>query len=436
MIESGNQLMTGLMALGVAWLFIRTDSQSATSRALSLALALTGVGILIRFWLIEWSNLQPLPWWSGLLVIPGAGSFYAGFEWTHRVRLTLPAGDLKTSFGDKAIRLAQALSLVYALAAILYPSLWINEFLPGLDGRTPWSTPVIALFAAPLGIAMVLWAMATVLCLNRRPDDAERARLIAFLAAGPLMAAGLVLPLDVAPLATTLSFFMLLAGAMRHAQLIGRRGQFMSRFLSPQVAQLVNRQGLQAAMRESYLTLTVVCVDLRGFTAFSEANQSEQVLAVLRRYYDAVGVATQAAEGTIKDYAGDGVLILVGAPVALSDHGERGLELALAIGQAVREITDSCAHLSPPLGVGIGVASGAVTVGVIGGEGRLEYAAVGPAVNLASRLCDQANDGEIVLSEETVRLVNAAQCTQTFAARAPQALKGFDGLVASFALET
>lgn len=161
----------------------------------------------------------------------------------------------------------------------------------------------------------------------------------------------------------------------------------MSRFLSPQVAALVNREGLHAAMREDCHELSIVCCDLRGFTAFAGGHSSQDVLDLLREYYDAVGDAALEVEGTIKDYAGDGVLVLVlvlvGAPMQFDDHAACAVNLAARVREAVVEIIDKWSTNEHPLGVGVGVASGMVTVGVIGGEGRLEYAAVDQPVNLA-----------------------------------------------------
>lgn len=425
MPDAGNHLMTALMAVGVAWLFMHADAKSATTRALALALFFTGAAIIARMFTVTLSAAPVLPPWAGLLVLPGAGGFISAFEWTSRLRQTLPAGHLRTRFGDNAIRIAQGLVVIYALAAITFPDLWIREFLPAADQRASWRPAILWLFVAPLGAAMVLWAESLLLCLNRKPDPAERVRLIAVLIACPLIAAGLVLPVVMTPLVTTLGFFVLLAGAMRHAQLNGRQGQFMSRFLSPQVAALVNRRGLRGAMQERVQTLSVVCCDLRGFTAFAANTGSDAVLQLLREYYDAVGDAVLEVEGTIKDYAGDGVLVLVGAPLAVPDHAQRAVRLANAIRERVALITARWSRPDNALGFGIGVASGSVTVGIVGGEGRLEYAAVGRPVNLAARLCDQAASGAILVARDTIDLLGENHSQMAIEARPPLLLKGF-----------
>src|SRR6185369_15047615 len=151
---------------------------------------------------------------------------------------------------------------------------------------------------------------------------------------------------------------------------------------------------------------SVVCCDLRGFTAFTSATSSKKVIAILREYYDAVGVAATECGGTIKDQAGDGVLILVGAPIAYPDHALRALVLARKIRERGMAITARWSDQDLRLGVGVGVASGFATVGVIGGASRLEYTAVGPAVNLAARLCSEAAHGEILIDGRTLDLLD------------------------------
>jgi len=425
--------LTALFSLGMAWAFLRADADSSTSRALVVALAMTGVAIIANNLALEMALRGPMPRWAGLLAVPEVIAFCALFEWVHRVRLTIPSGDLKTLVGDKSIRIAQALVIFYGIASCLYPDVHMREFFGGIHSPLDWSPRVLTLFAAPLSLAMLLWAGSILLCLNRRPDPAERVRLVAFLLACPIIAAGIVLPRPIAPMTTTLGLIVLLGGAMRHAQLHGRRGLFMSRFLSPQVASLVNREGLRAAMREERRELSVVCCDLRGFTAFAGAHSSERVIQLLREYYDAVGAVVLEVEGTIKDYAGDGVLILIGAPVRMDDHAERAIRLARRIRDVVTDVTNKWTTDDYPLGVGIGIASGSVTVGIIGGEGRLEYAAVGQAVNLASRLCEQASGNEILIDHGTIDL-HPDQTGTMFEARDPLTLKGFREPVPAFAL--
>ena len=154
------------------------------------------------------------------------------------------------------------------------------------------------------------------------------------------------------------------------------------------------------------------------------------MIEVLRDYYDAVGLVVAEYGGTIKDYAGDGILILVGAPLPMADHALIGLRIAHRVRAAASEVTRRWSSAEHGLGVGVGVASGFVTVGIIGGASRLEYTAVGPAVNLASRLCEQAVDQEILIDGRTFELAGDTGLEP----RPPIAVKGFAEPVSLFAL--
>jgi len=178
----------------------------------------------------------------------------------------------------------------------------------------------------------------------------------------------------------------------------------------------------------------VVCCDLRGFTAFTAATSSRKVIAILREYYDAVGAAAAECGGTIKDQAGDGVLILVGAPIPMPDHAQRALRLAGRIRRSGMEITQRWSDAELRLGVGVGAASGFVTVGVIGGASRLEYTAVGPAVNLASRLCAEAAHGEVLIDQRSIELLGGEAQRHRLSPGEALQLKGFQQPVQSYTL--
>jgi class 3 adenylate cyclase len=260
-------------------------------------------------------------------------------------------------------------------------------------------------------------------------------RLLAFALAAPFMASGVVLPNNIAPVSTAIGLLIFLVGSVQYHVIQGRRAQFMSRFLSPAVAQMVARRGLKSATDEQTVELSVVCCDLRGFTAFTAATESKKVIAILREYYDAVGAAAAECGGTIKDQAGDGVLILVGAPIAYPDHALRALALAQQIRERGRAVTARWSDEDLRLGLGVGVASGFVTVGVIGGASRLEYTAVGPAVNLASRLCAEAAAGEILVDGRTLEMLSEeARRRHALQPGETLRLKGFQQPVQSYTL--
>lgn len=164
-----------------------------------------------------------------------------------------------------------------------------------------------------MSLAVTCAGVSVLLMLNRRPDRAEALRGVSFALGAPFMASSIFLPPALAPFAGITGLMILLVGAVQYHVTQGRRAQFMARFLSPQVAQMVSQRGLKSATDEQTIELSVVCCDLRGFSAFSAATSSKKVIQILREYYDAVGTAAAGFGGTIKDQAGDGVLILVDA---------------------------------------------------------------------------------------------------------------------------
>lgn len=439
-LNTNAALIASLLALGMALAFVVADSRSPTSRALSLSLAGVGLSILCNVHvtlvhLMHGDLNSSVPAWSGVLVIPEVLAFVAGFEWILRIRRTLPARELRTVFGDNLLRVAQGLAIFYGLLSITMPQARADAFIGGLMAESAWLQPRFLMFALPLEIAMLLATGAALLLLNRKPDAPEKLRLIAFLIGAPFMASGLVLPFDIAPVTTAIGLLILLIGAVQYHVVQGQRAQFLSRFLAPQVAELVRERGLKHATDEQTLEVSVVCCDLRGFTAFSRATESRKVIAILREYYDAVGEAATAFGGTIKDQAGDGVLILVGAPIALADHARRALELAQQIRARGMVVTERWSDQQLQLGVGVGVASGFVTVGVIGAASRLEYTAVGPPVNLAARLCAEAQHGEILIDEYSAGLVNPPSTTYSLVSGQPLSLKGYPQPVPHYVME-
>ena len=432
-MEATPQTIASLLALGIALAFIVADRQAPTSRALSIFLASIGITIALYSQIeVRYLRANDYPAWGGVFAIPDVFAFYFGYEWLLRIRRTIPAGNLRTRFGDNQLRVAQALAIAYGVLALCFPRLRAYEFSGSLTGSG--LGPGFYLFAIPLGVSLVLGIASGVMTLNRRPDVAERQRLVAFLAATPFMASSMVLPVSLAPVMNSLGLLVFLVGAIKYHVMQGHRAQFLSRFLAPQVAELVREQGLASATREQTIELSVVCCDLRGFTAFSAATESGRVIQILREYYDAVGLSAASVGGTIKDQAGDGVLILVGAPICFEDHAHRALELARKIRADGASLTARWSDGDLQLGLGVGVASGFVSVGVIGTASRLEYVAVGSTVNLASRLCSEAANAEILVDERTVELAGAEASGADLVTCAPRKLKGFPQPVRSYVL--
>jgi class 3 adenylate cyclase len=429
------QVIVSLLALCMALAFIVADRQSPTSRALAWFLWSIGVAIAVGALIAARIHVhRGISAWHGVFALPEMLAFVFAYEWVLRVRHTVPTRNLNTRGADYGLRIAQGLAVFYGVVALIWPELRLEHFINLRLNAGERLHPAFWLFAAPLGISLVLGIAAGLFTLNRRPDRAEALRLQAFAIAAPFMASGMVLPVNIAPLSMAIGLLIFLVGAVQYHVTQGRRAQFMARFLAPQVAELVNERGLKSATDEKTLELSVVCCDLRGFTAFTAATSSQRVIQILREYYDAVGAAAAACGGTIKDQAGDGVLILVGAPIAFTDHAHRALDLAGRIRATGMALTARWSDAAMQLGVGVGVASGFVTVGVIGSESRLEYTAVGPAVNLASRLCSEAAHGEVLVDTRTMELLDATARSAELRAGEALLLKGFAQPVQSYVL--
>ncbi|HZP11973.1 MAG TPA: adenylate/guanylate cyclase domain-containing protein [Nevskiaceae bacterium] len=418
-----------LLALGMALAFLSADRYSKTSQALAAGLAFIGIGIWLNVTLVV-DNLHP-PRWSGLLGLPDAASIIMMLEWLLRVRRTVPVGAAtNVKFGDRLLRIGQLCGVFYAIASLALPDARSQLFLRALQVPGALRSWQFWIFATPILVSLLLGTAAILLLLNRRPDRAETTRVIAFSIGAPFMAAGFILPIQAAAVSVLIGEIIFLIGSVHYHVLQGNRGAFMSRFLSPQVAAMVRDRGLESAMEQKSLEVTVVCCDIRGFTPYAQANAPTQVIQVLRDYYDAVGGVVAEFGATIKDFAGDGILILIGAPLPVPDQAQRGIEMARRIREIARDVVKRSSTATHRLGLGVGVATGQVAVGIIGSSSRLEYTAVGPAVNLSSRLCELAADGEILIDSRTGDLAGQAGLK----ARDPLPVKGYEEPVALFAV--
>ena len=180
----------------------------------------------------------------------------------------------------------------------------------------------------------------------------------------------------------------------------------LERFLPPQVAQLIaSSDGHDSLLDSHRREVTVVFCDLRGFTAFTETTEPEEAMNVLREYHAALGELIFRYEGTLDRYAGDGVMILFNAPIQFADHTARAVKMAVEMRDTIGQLTGKWRNRGHNLGFGIGIALGYATLGQIGFEQRLEYAAIGSVTNLASRLCDEAKAGQIVVARRVYGMV-------------------------------
>src|SRR5215813_10070789 len=171
--------------------------------------------------------------------------------------------------------------------------------------------------------------------------------------------------------------------------LVERLGR-LKRFFSPQLAELIVAGGAEDPLRTHRRDVTVVFLDLRGFTAFAETADPEEVMGVLREYHAEMGALILAHEGTLERFTGDGMMIFFNDPVPVENPGERAVRMALAMRQRVDDLAIGWRKRGYDLGMGIGIAQGYATIGAIGFEGRWDYGAIGTVTNLAARLCGEA----------------------------------------------
>jgi adenylate cyclase len=211
---------------------------------------------------------------------------------------------------------------------------------------------------------------------------------------------------------------------------IDRLGQ-LRRFFSPNVADAITSVGEQSILVPHRREICYVFLDLRGFTAFTDSVEPEEVQSVLREFHDAMGALVKQFDGTVDRFAGDGILIFFNDPLPIPDPACRAARMALAMQNRFVALRNEWQKLGFELDLGIGIAQGFATLGAFGFEGRWDYTAIGSVVNLAARLCDEAQGGQILIDR---RARAALYDHATVIAGAPLALKGFAQPVPVFAL--
>jgi len=187
---------------------------------------------------------------------------------------------------------------------------------------------------------------------------------------------------------------------VRLFQTLERQRMELARF-APQVANLLSSDEGEQLLAGHRREITALFCDLRGFTAFAETADPEEVLGVLRQYHTAVGELVIANEGTVEHFAGDGMMAFFNDPVVIPEHELAAVRTALALAERFASLATDWRKRGYDLGLGIGIATGYSTLGRIGFEGRYDYGAVGNVVILASRLSDAAAPGEILVSQRT-----------------------------------
>jgi class 3 adenylate cyclase len=173
----------------------------------------------------------------------------------------------------------------------------------------------------------------------------------------------------------------------------------LKRFFSPQLSELIVSSGDDSILESHRREIAVVFCDLRGFTAFSETHEPEEVMTVLREFHETVGPLIFRFEGTLERFAGDGLMVFFNDPVPCQDPAMRAIRMCLAIRENMGELRKKWQKKGHNLGMGMGITQGFATLGRIGFEGRFDYAAIGTVTNLAARLSDEARDGQILINQ-------------------------------------
>ena len=203
----------------------------------------------------------------------------------------------------------------------------------------------------------------------------------------------------------------------------------LRRFLSPQVADLIIASGMEKQLESHRREITALFCDLRGFTGFSEISDPEDVMSLLREYHAAIGEFIIKYNGTLEHYAGDRVTVLFNDPIPILNPALQAVRMALDMRTAIGALSEKWHRLGHVLGFGIGIAHGFATLGTIGFEGRFDYAAIGTVSNVASRLCDEAKSGQILISP---RVMMAVEDAVTVEPAGDFALKGLHRPMAAY----
>jgi adenylate cyclase len=179
----------------------------------------------------------------------------------------------------------------------------------------------------------------------------------------------------------------------------------LRRFFSPQLAELIVEGGAEDPLQTHRRDVTVVFLDLRGFTSFAETAEPEEVMGVLREYHAELGKLILVHEGTLERFAGDGMMVFFNDPVPAPNPEERAIRMVLAMRERAVELTRKWRKRGYELDLGVGIAQGYATIGAIGFEGRLDYGAIGTVTNLAFRLCGEAKAGQILVARRVLAAV-------------------------------
>jgi len=203
----------------------------------------------------------------------------------------------------------------------------------------------------------------------------------------------------------------------------------LKRFVSPRVGDLIVAGEVDDPLKTHRREITVVFTDLRGFTAFSETAEPEEVMGVLREYHAVLGRIVLAHEGTVEHFAGDGVMILFNDPLPVAEPELAAVRMALEMRAEVAKLAAGWKKRGHDLGFGVGIANGYATLGAIGFEGRRDYGAIGPVTNLAARLCGEAKAGQVLIAQRVYGKIEEKLETEHVG---ELTLKGFSRAIPAF----
>jgi class 3 adenylate cyclase len=209
---------------------------------------------------------------------------------------------------------------------------------------------------------------------------------------------------------------------------LGRVGR-LKRFLAPQLAALIVSQGNEQILESHRREIVVVFCDLRGYTAFTETAEPEEVLDFLRDYHGTLGPLVAQFEGTLDQFSGDGIMVFFNDPVPIPEPAERAVRMAMAMREAAGTLIAHWRERGRDLGFGAGIAQGYATLGQIGFSERSGYTAIGTVCNVAARLCAEAKDGQILLSQRVNAALRGSVVTEQVGALA---LKGLTQPVVAY----
>jgi class 3 adenylate cyclase len=212
---------------------------------------------------------------------------------------------------------------------------------------------------------------------------------------------------------------------------VERQRATLARFVSPEVAALVSTEDGSRLLAGHRAYISIVYFDLRGFTAFAETAEPEELIDVLREYHEAAGGLVATHGGTLEHFAGDGLMVFFNDPVPLPDHEFHAASLAVAMRERIGQLAAAWRKRGHELGLGTGIAAGHATLGQIGFEGRYDYGALGTVTNLAARLSDAAAAGQILLSQRAYSALEDRVQTQP---AAQLQMKGFSHPVQAYEL--